>query len=358
MHKSSIRRVCKVFRTTLALAISALALSIAVSATEFDGRDIDTTVEPIGVAYPSMNEVEDYRFVSSMGRVTGRSVRLREEPSLNSNVILTFDKGTVVGVLGEQEDWLYVTYAGESGFISKSYIEEISNTGLNLFGMVDASATNSSALVYQEPSEDSVILNTINDGAVVNIFALYEGFYGVKCEYGTQGYIRTDVVCISNNLNSYSQKVTFNLATSVTKVLSGLINHTTNGTGDGDKIVNIARSCIGIPYKYGGTSRRAFDCSGFTQYVYQKAGYSIPRTASTQYASGSGTIIYSKSKLSVGDLVFFRDPKIARGKACSHVGIYIGNGQVIHCSSSKGVTTGSIYSGYLSTYYKCGKHIV
>lgn len=69
-----------------------------------------------------------------------------------------------------------------------------------------------------------------------------------------------------------------------------------------------------------------------------------------------GTKIYSISELQPGDLVFFNDPSRNKGKACSHAGIYIGNGQHVHASSSRngGVITSDLTSGYYNTYFVGG----
>ncbi|HSF98206.1 MAG TPA: C40 family peptidase [Ornithinibacter sp.] len=82
-------------------------------------------------------------------------------------------------------------------------------------------------------------------------------------------------------------------------------------------VVNIARGLLGIPYVYGGSTPAGFDCSGFTQYVFGKAGISLPRTASAQQRAATPV-----SNPQPGDLVFFGSP-------AWHVGIYTGNGMMI-----------------------------
>jgi hypothetical protein len=100
-------------------------------------------------------------------------------------------------------------------------------------------------------------------------------------------------------------------------------------------LVNTARSYIGTPYSYGGTTTSGFDCSGYTQYVFKQQGISIPRTTDQQYAMGTPV---AKDDLKTGDLVFFN----TSGSGVSHDGIYIGSGKFIHSSSSKGVMISSI----------------
>ncbi|MGN9760453.1 NlpC/P60 family protein [Streptomyces sp. SD31] len=82
-----------------------------------------------------------------------------------------------------------------------------------------------------------------------------------------------------------------------------------------------AQSRLGSPYVYGATGPSSFDCSGLTSWAYAQAGVSLPRTSEAQ--ANIGTRIYSQSDLQVGDLVFFFND-------LHHVGLYAGNGQIIH----------------------------
>jgi hypothetical protein len=86
----------------------------------------------------------------------------------------------------------------------------------------------------------------------------------------------------------------------------------------GEQIVSYAKQFLGTPYVYGGTTPSGFDCSGFTQYVYQHFNIAITRTTDTQINQG---IPVSQSNLQLGDLVF---------PTSGHVGIYVGNNQIIH----------------------------
>lgn len=90
----------------------------------------------------------------------------------------------------------------------------------------------------------------------------------------------------------------------------------------------IARSYLSIPYRYGAQSRKSTDCSGFVQQVFREFDIKLPRTAREQYKVGSKI---ERASLSSGDLLFFRTR--ARRKYPTHVGIYLGNGKMIHASS-------------------------
>jgi len=87
--------------------------------------------------------------------------------------------------------------------------------------------------------------------------------------------------------------------------------------------VKIATKYIGIPYCRGGESTRCFDCSGFIQYVFDKNGIEIPRTANEQLAVMT---VISKDEAQVGDLVFF----VYSNGYAHHVGIYVGNNTILH----------------------------
>lgn len=90
----------------------------------------------------------------------------------------------------------------------------------------------------------------------------------------------------------------------------------------------IARTYLSIPYRYGAQSRKSTDCSGFVQQVFREFDIKLPRTAREQYKVGSKV---DRASLASGDLLFFRTR--ARKKYPTHVGIYLGNGKMIHASS-------------------------
>jgi peptidoglycan DL-endopeptidase CwlO len=88
------------------------------------------------------------------------------------------------------------------------------------------------------------------------------------------------------------------------------------------RVMSIGGSLKGVPYRYGGSTPRGFDCSGFTSYVYRKVGVSLPHSATAQMYRAKRI---SRSQARKGDLVFFLG-----GRGAYHVGIYAGGNKVLH----------------------------
>jgi cell wall-associated NlpC family hydrolase len=101
---------------------------------------------------------------------------------------------------------------------------------------------------------------------------------------------------------------------------------------------------------WGGTSPSGFDCSGFTQYVFRHFGISLGRTALDQFGQGIPVDI---SQLQPGDLVFFS----TYAPGATHVGIYIGNGQMVD-AQDEGVTIASIQSSYWGPRYIGARRVI
>ena len=264
----------------------------------------------------------------AVGATTGSSLRLREEPSTSASIVTTLNKGVAVAILDNTstEGWFKISYNGKTGYVSSDYMIVDKDNVFTTYGRTNTDSVN----VRADASTDSEVLASVGVGTVVTVNGFKDGWYDVTCKYGTEGYIRSDLLDLTSS----------------------------NSSSASSGIVDTAKQYLGVRYVYGGASPSGFDCSGFTMYMYKQLGYNLPHTATGQWQSGIGTRVYSIGELQPGDLVFFNDPSRNAGKACSHAGIYIGNGQHIHASSSKsGVVISSLTSGYYNKYFVGGIHV-
>ncbi|ARK22420.1 C40 family peptidase [Sporosarcina ureae] len=120
--------------------------------------------------------------------------------------------------------------------------------------------------------------------------------------------------------------------------------------GKTTSITKTATSLTGIKYRYGGTTRAGFDCSGYVGYVFKQNDLKVARTSRDMYASGRTV---KKASLRNGDLVFFN----TTGRGVSHVGIYVGNGKFAHASTSKGVRVDRVNDSYWGKRYMGAKRV-
>lgn len=115
-------------------------------------------------------------------------------------------------------------------------------------------------------------------------------------------------------------------------------------------IIATGERFMGVPYRYGSPSgsTSTFDCSSFTQYIFKRNGILLPRSSSQQ--SHVGTYV-PRSQLKPGDLVFFYSP-------IHHVGVYIGNGLILHTYGTPGVTISSMKTGWWSRHYTTARRVI
>lgn len=251
------------------------------------------------------------------GCTTGTSLRMRSEPNTSSDIVTTLNKSVAVALLDDSvPGWYKINYNGSTGYVSSDYLIIDQDNIFTTYGRVPEGTVN----VRAAATTESESLATIDAGTVVTVNGLVNGWYDVTCQYGTEGYIRSDLLVLTSNATS----------------------------GKGSSIVETALSHLGTRYVYGGASAGGFDCSGFTMYIFAQVGVKLPHGATSQLSYGASV---SRSELQPGDLVFFQD----YGAVASHVGIYIGGDQFIHASSSSGnsrcVTVSSLAESYYANHY-------
>lgn len=278
---------------------------------------------------------------------TGSStLRVRSEANTSSTVLDKLSNGTKVDVISTTNGWYKISYEDLTGYVSSDYL--ILDDAQDAVSAVSASSpadavaaqstpqpmaettygkvTANSLNVRSEPNTDSAKVGSLKSGKIVQILGQTQsGWYQIE-----NGYISAEYVVLVDAAEA--QK-----------------------SSKGQEIADYALQFVGYPYVYGGSSPSGFDCSGFTSYVYRQFGYSLNRSAASQLSNGTPV---SMSELQPGDLVLFK--KSGTGsKAASHVGIYIGNNQFVHASTSTvGVIVSSLSEAYYTTGFVGGRRIV
>jgi cell wall-associated NlpC family hydrolase len=120
---------------------------------------------------------------------------------------------------------------------------------------------------------------------------------------------------------------------------------------NGMDVKHAVNEVVGTPYQWGGTTVKGFDCSGFILYIFNQYSVKLPRTSKAQAQEGTKV---TQEDLKPGDLVFYN----TNGRDISHAGIFIGNGQFAHASSSKGVRISKLSEDYWEKRYVTARRVV
>ena len=250
-----------------------------------------------------------------------------------------------VTVLSTSNGWAKINYNGQTGYVSSSYLQTTvpggttsennnssttttvkyvnATSGLNVRSGAGTSYSKIGSLDYKEKV---TVLSTSNGWAKIN----YKGQAG----YVSSSYLQSTVPSGSTSNSGSNNSV----------------------SASASSVIAYAKTLLGKPYVWGAQGPNSFDCSGFTYYVFKnKAGIILPRTSSAQ--SKYGTYV-SRNNLRAGDLVFF-DTNGANNGQVSHVGLYIGNGQMIHASySQKKIVIDNFNSSYFKRTFVNGRRVL
>lgn len=179
---------------------------------------------------------------------------------------------------------------------------------------------------------DYDIIDVIPQGTILHIIGYDNGWLQVIYRDKT-GYVSQEYVSLQDDMSGYGSSVDAEMPLR-------------------EQVVEYAKQFLGTPYVYGGSAPGGFDCSGFTSYVYKQFGYTINRVAADQASNG---VAVDRSALLPGDLVFFTNG----GYGIGHVGIYVGDGQIIH-SPKPGdfIRYDSLDTAYYANNYVCARRII
>ena len=248
---------------------------------------------------------------------TTAGLNVRTGPSTSYAKIATLSYGQSVNVLSTSNGWSKINYNGSTGYVSSQYLQSTkpsSSSSLETSQTVKYVNTTSGLNMRTGPATSYAKITTIAYGQSVNVLSTSNGWSKINYS-GSTGYVSSQYLQSTKPSSSSSSN-------------SG----STSVSSSASSVIAYAKTLLGKPYVWGAQGPNSFDCSGFTYYVFKnKAGIVLPRTSSAQSKYGTSV---SWSNLKAGDLMFF-DTNGANNGQVSHVGLYIGNGQMIHASSSQ-----------------------
>ena len=258
--------------------------------------------------------------------VTGNNVRLRTsaDSSGTDNIVTEMPQGAFLLVEEQLSGWYKVAYNGVTGYVSASYAR-FSETADGTY-IFDAATKGTDVNLRAAAGTNSAVVKTLkNAGSKLTVLGVSGQWLRVMDAGGAVGFIRSDLLVYDGGAGTASEQYAAAFGTK------------------GQQIAQLAQQYKGYAYTWGGMSpATGFDCSGFANYICKQNGIELHRVAQDIY-SNDGTWV-SKDSLQAGDLVFFGYGQYS----VTHMGIYVGNGQMIHASTS---TTGVIYSDINSNYY-------
>ena len=315
------------------------------------GADAERIAKDIGTVYVT---------------VSADSLRLREQPSTDSAILTTLSKDAEYLEVKEEGDFIEIQVDESlSGYVHKDYVTqrvefkqavsvEEERQKAEEDARIRKEAEDAIAKVEalkKEAGQETASANKDTPSSTIGMIAQNPNAdNGTTKEQNSQGSQSTQTGTSQNTGNQDTGSTAgpggSGTSTGSSTGTSGSYQSTQNGPGSAvynsavrTAIVAYAKQFLGNPYVYGGTSlTNGADCSGFTMRIFEHFGVTTGRTSRDQAANGKEI---SLDKIQPGDLLFY-----ASGKTINHVALYIGDGKIIHASTSR---TGIIIS---TAYYR------
>ena len=296
-------------------------------------------------------QAEEEQFKSLVIAQVNDYVNVRDIPSEEGEIVGKLYDESVGYFIEEENGWYKITSGNCTGYVKGEYcvtgedaVELAKEVGTRI-----ATVTTTTLKVRQEPSMEASVLGLVPIEDELVVTEELDGWVKVDIEEGF-GYVSTDYVTLStefveaeskeeeearlekerkareeaNAAAARAQAERSSSSSSNTPV------PTVSGSGTGTDVANFALQFVGNPYVYGGTSlTNGADCSGFVMSVYANFGVSLPHSSAAD--RNVGYDVGGIQNAQPGDIVCYS----------GHVAIYIGNGQIVHASTSK---TGIIVS--------------
>lgn len=351
------------FSTTAGVAdilgteLQQVALGTTAGAADILGEDFTVDAPETAV-----EDAEEGEYANLAIAKVNNYVNVRSEPNTESEVVGKMYDGSVAQILsaaGENNEWFQVVSGNVEGYIKAEYfiygdaaVAAIDDY-VTRYAVVQADRLN----VREEPDISSGRIGYIDSGERVKLIEWGDEWAKVDYTAEHQGYVASEYVTIAEEfiyaksieeeqaelaaLQELQARTQASEEAAPERMIVSTPPPQTNFATVSElrtAVVDYAMQYLGNRYVHGGQSlATGTDCSGFTCYVYKEFGYSLSRTPQGQYTSAGRGI--DMSQIQPGDVICYS----SNGSTCTHVGLYIGNGQIIHAANSR---KGVIISNY------------
>lgn len=303
-----------------------------------------------------------------VGLVAQEGLNLRDGPGTAYVGMTKLSSGSQLDLLARYDDWFQVqTSAGQVGWVLSQYL----TTAPGVADRVDrvSSVPSPNPALQGRTSERSINLRggpgvaypqigRLGTDTQLDLLGRYQDWMKVRTPDGASGWISKELVDVSDFIARRVPTVRDVPAlprrqpAAAPQARARAAQPLPVPGASAGSAVGFATQFVGSSYVWGGASPDGFDCSGFTQYVYKQFGLSMPHSSAGQYSTRYGTIVSNPADLRPGDLVFFAN---TYKRGISHVGIYVGGGDVVQALSPRqGVGVANINGGYWAEHYYGG----
>ena len=307
--------------------------------------------DPEAISFAVAPDEEESEYANlAIAQVTDY-VNVRSLPNTDGEIVGKIYNGSVAQVLataGDNDDWFQIISGDVEGFIKAEYFlygeeaEAVIDQYVTYYATVLADRLN----VREEQSAESRRIGYIDNGENVKVVEDCGDWLKVQYTDSKQGYVSAEYVSVHEEF-VYAKSIEEERreeaerqalaaraqeAEQSTPEVIGDITFPTNQYTSNEElrtaIVDYAMQYLGNKYVHGGRSLASgTDCSGFTCYIYKDFGYSLSRTPGGQYSTNGRSVSYDE--IQPGDIICYGKSK------CTHVGLYIGDGQIIHSANSR-----------------------
>lgn len=327
-----------------------------------ESREIQIPIQTVGM---EEQEVQEDEYSNLAIADVDHYVNVRSQPDTEGEIVGKMYDGSVAQVISTAQEkdgeWFQVISGDVEGYIKAEFFiygdaaADVIEDYVTRYALVRADRLN----VRKQPDIESSRIGYMAHGEKAQILEYDDEWTQIFYGDGKEGYVSSEYISVEEEF-IYAKSIEEERAEAeaerqrearetqteqeapedTTIVVEPPANYTTHAELR-SAIVQYALQYVGMPYVHGGRSlATGTDCSGFTSYVYAEFGYGLSRTPQGQWSSNGRSI--SVEEIQPGDIVCYT----SGGSKCTHVGIYIGNGQIVHAANPrKGTVVNDIYYG-------------